>query len=40
MKKKLLNVVKVVLLAIATVSANCPSQFTFYEPQVPEKLKK
>lgn len=39
MKQKLLKLLQLSLLSIATISANCPSQLNFYQPKVPDKLK-
>lgn len=39
MKHKLLKVAQLFLLVVATMSANTPSQASFYQPKVPNKLK-
>ena len=39
MKKKFLKLLQMSLLAIATLSANTPSQISLYQPSVPNKLK-
>lgn len=39
MKNKLLKLLQVGLLLVATLSANTPSQSSFYQPQTPNKLK-
>lgn len=39
MKIKLLKILQLLLLFIATVSANCPSQMNFFEPKIPSKIK-
>lgn len=39
MKQKLLKVLQLSLLFVATISANCPSQMNFYEPKIPSKIK-
>lgn len=38
MKKKILNLLKLIILFIATISAACPSQAGCYQPKVPNQL--
>ena len=39
MKHKLLKVMQIALLVVATMSANTPSQAGLYQPKIPDKLK-
>ena len=39
MKHKLLKAMQLALFVVATMSANTPSQLSFYQPNIPDKLK-
>lgn len=39
MKQKFLKLLQLSLLLVATVSANCPSQLNFYQPEIPKNVK-